>query len=93
MAKNRIWVIEIKVGKNWCPLLDSIYNVRGVHYTRKEARDSKQAMLDARQYKARVQYRVVKYQAVLPKKKQQSHCQGCYAKAYQKFRDDFFFKD
>lgn len=69
MAINRIWVIEIKIGENWGPVLDSIYNIPGVHYTRKEARDSRQAMLDARQYKGRVQYRVVKYQAVSPQEK------------------------
>lgn len=63
MAKNRIWVIELKIGEIWSPLLDSIYNIRGVHYTRAEARDSRQAMLDARQYKTPVQYRVRKYEA------------------------------
>ena len=64
MAVNRIWVIEIKIGKNWGPIFDSIYNIPGVHYTRKEARASKQDMLAARQYKTDVQYRVKKYEAV-----------------------------
>ena len=58
---GHIWVIEIKIGGSWSPLLDSIYNIQGVHYTRAEARSSRQAMLDARQYKTRVQYRVKKY--------------------------------
>ena len=58
---GHIWVIELKIGEIWSPLLDSIYNIPGVHYIRKDAREAKQRMLDVRQYKTRVKYRVRKY--------------------------------
>lgn len=38
MAKNRIWVIEIKIGEIWSLLLDSSHGIPRVHYTRAKAR-------------------------------------------------------
>ena len=64
MLSNRIWVIELKIGENWTPILENISGISGVHYTRAEARIAKQGMKEARYYKTSVQFRVKQYEAV-----------------------------
>lgn len=69
MEHNHVWIIEIKIGDNWYPILESVSGVTGVRYTRAEARQTKQNVMEARKYKTHVQYRIVKYQAVSPQEK------------------------
>lgn len=65
MEYNHVWIVEIKIGKaHWSPIINRVRGISGIHYTRAEARESKKAMLDARLYKARAQYRVKKYESV-----------------------------
>ena len=61
---NRIWAVEINIGDNWFPIIESVSGIRGIRHTRAEAREAKRDMETARCYKTSVRYRIRKYEPV-----------------------------